>query len=226
LFERAVLKAEHWNRRELTMETDQSRLRGFAVGILLALVITLTIIGSLEDLERALHWSLRATARLSFVFWFVTFVASPLQVAGPQRLGRWLCSRRSSFGLALAGSHFVHISTVATLLLLYAHTTVPLIIKVFGGFGVVVLSIMATISFSSPRRWLGPHKWALIHRLGTWYLGILFSYGLLLHPVLRERLTSPIYLPFVTLIVIALLLRLRVAIRTLSAKPLLDGFRS
>jgi DMSO/TMAO reductase YedYZ heme-binding membrane subunit len=161
--------------------------------------------------HEAVLLALQSTARLSFLFWLSTFIATPALSCGAQRLAILLKARRSALGFAFVGSHIVHLSLNVVLKLQYPDTVFPLFILVFGGLGVITMLALAVSSFPSVRLALGS-GFSKLHSSGTWYLAAVFAYGLLLQPIMRQQLFTVLYLPFFVLMLAALGMRLFAAL--------------
>lgn len=117
----------------------------------------------------------RYTARLSFVLFLAVFLLSPAaRVAG----GTWLRAalrERRGLGLSFAAAHFTHLAALVTALLALGEPP-ALLTVVFGGFGYVLLAVMALTSTDAAVRYLGPRNWRRLHSFGLYYLWFIFTY--------------------------------------------------
>ena len=115
----------------------------------------------------------RLTARFSF-FWFITaWSASALAKLWP---GGWrgvLLRRRRAVGLGFAAAHFVHLGALLIAVLVFA-TPRSLTTIYGGGFGYVMVALMALTSNDWSVRTLGPRNWKLLHTLGGIVIAAIF----------------------------------------------------
>jgi methionine sulfoxide reductase heme-binding subunit len=187
---------------QIRVETSPILLRCLACGAVLSATVGWYAFQNPPIGTDGFRFALRLTARASFVFWFLTFVAGPLasiQQAAASPLLRW----RPRLGLAFAGAHLVHMGLVLTIpLLIKIHY--PAFIIVFGGTGAIIAGMLALTSFRAVRKHIALRTWKLLHRGGIWYLGIMFSYGFLWRPLTEGTVVKPLYWPFTIAIVTAL----------------------
>lgn len=115
----------------------------------------------------------RLTARFSF-FWFITaWSASALAKLWP---GGWrgvLLRRRRAVGLGFAAAHFVHLGALLIAVLVFA-TPRSLTTIYGGGFGYVMVALMALTSNDWSVRTLGPRNWKLLHTIGGIVIAAIF----------------------------------------------------
>lgn len=115
----------------------------------------------------------RLTARFSF-FWFITaWSASALARLWP---GGWrgvLLRRRRAVGLGFAAAHFVHLGALLIAVLVFA-TPRSLTTIYGGGFGYVMVALMALTSNDWSVRTLGPRNWKLLHTIGGIVIAAIF----------------------------------------------------
>lgn len=115
----------------------------------------------------------RLTARFSF-FWFITaWSASALAKLWP---GGWrgvLLRRRRAVGLGFAAAHFVHLGALLIAVLVFA--TPRSVTTIYGGgFGYVMVALMALTSNDWSVRTLGPRNWKLLHTIGGIVIAAIF----------------------------------------------------
>src|SRR5512144_3355780 len=67
----------------------------------------------------ATELALRTTARVSFVWFMLAFVASPLQQVRPSRVSDWLMRRRRAFGVIFGLSMSIHVGFILRLYALH-----------------------------------------------------------------------------------------------------------
>lgn len=107
----------------------------------------------------------RLTARFSF-FWFITaWSASALAKLWPGGWRTVLLRRRRAVGLGFAAAHFVHLAALLIAVLVFA-TPRSLTTIYGGGFGYVMVALMALTSNDWSVRTLGPRNWKLLHTFG------------------------------------------------------------
>ena len=141
----------------------------FLVGIT-ALLGSLILAPTYETVHEGYGYGLRVTARVTFAFFMLAYVARPLV-----RLfatGRWLVRHRRYLGLMAALSHTVHFGYV----LLYFYSVdevVDLGTKILGGLGFVLFWLMALTSNDAAVRKLGPW-WKRLHLFGMHYNWLIF----------------------------------------------------
>ena len=167
-------------------------------GLVLVIVCAcLTVAGWTES---GLRLAVRVTARTSLVLFLAVFLASALQARWPGSVTTWLRRNRRYVGLAFAISHGLHLLAILALRRDFPETFahVPWVTVVLGGFGFVVVAVLAATSSDAAVRWLGERRWAGVHRFGVYYLWTIFA-------VTYAR-TS---LPLAAALVLALVLRLR-----------------
>lgn len=147
------------------------------VPYLLALTLLL-VVGVLDFLRFADNVDLasaitRHTARLAFLFFFITFTISVWRTWRRTELTAWLMRQRRHFGLSFALLHFIHLAALSTLFVLLEERP-DVVTVVFGGLGYVLLAAMALTSNRYSRRLLG-RGWRVLHLTGCWYLWLIFT---------------------------------------------------
>jgi hypothetical protein len=68
---------------------------------------------------------LRTTARVSFVWFILAFIASPLQQLRPSRAGAWLLGHRRALGVTFGLSMSIHVCFIVRLFALHAPARPP-----------------------------------------------------------------------------------------------------
>ena len=115
----------------------------------------------------------RLTARFSF-FWFITaWSASALAKLWP---GGWrgvLLRRRRAVGLGFAAAQFGQLGALVIAVLVLA-TPRSLTTIYGGGFGYVMVALMALTSNDWSVRTLGPRNWKLLHTIGGIVIAAIF----------------------------------------------------
>jgi sulfoxide reductase heme-binding subunit YedZ len=142
--------------------------------------------------EAGLRALVRFTVRVSFVVFAVVYAAAPLRRLHPAPATRWLLRNRRYLGVSFAWAHGLHGLAIALLALLLGDSfAVDSATRLGGGLAYVLIAAMAFTSFDRAARWLGPHRWALLHRAGLHWLWFIFALNWT--GSLGE---SPGYLPF------------------------------
>ena len=137
--------------------------RGEAALIVAATLLSLTLAGTIlavgEAGREATRLVLRATARLSFVYFILAFVASPLARLRPGPVSGWLVRHRRAFGVAFGASMTVHVGCILRLYALYAPERPPMVTDadfLIGIPGLVLVGLMTVTSLVAVRRRLAP----------------------------------------------------------------------
>jgi methionine sulfoxide reductase heme-binding subunit len=186
---------------------------GLAAGLLLA-------IGTDAD---ATELALRTTARMSFVWFMLAFVASPLEELRPGRLSAWLVRRRRALGVVFGVSMLVHVGFILRLFALHAPARPPMVTDAdfFVGIpGLLLVAAMTVTSLDALRRRLGPTAWKRLHATGIWVVWSIF-FLCLIDSVGRKATDHPVlaYHLFIAVLVAGLALRLAAAHRRRAPVP-------
>ena len=159
-----------------------------------------------------LLWT-RYSAHLAFVFLLLAFSASTLKVLVNNAQTRGLVRYRRQLGLGFATAHTFHLVALILFLSNLEGYSVDASLAV-AGFGYVVTALLALTSNDYSVRRLGPAKWKQLHAIGIsilmLYFFVAFSGRLLTN-------FAPIYAVYVALIAAAVVAKLRVKRRTLTA---------
>ena len=159
-----------------------------------------------------LLWT-RYSAHLAFVFLLLAFSASTLKAVVNNAQTRGLVRYRRQLGLGFATAHTFHLVALILFLSNLEGYSVDASVAV-AGFGYVVTALLALTSNDYSVRRLGPAKWKQLHTVGIsilmLYFFVAFSGRLLTN-------FAPIYAVYVALIATAVVAKLRVKRRTLTA---------
>jgi methionine sulfoxide reductase heme-binding subunit len=157
--------------------------------------------------EESLRIAIRNTARTSCLLFISAFIASALRHFSKHNLVQWLRKNRRYLGLSMAISHSFHALAIISLAFLTAD---PYLSNNHGGnLGYLFIIAMTITSFKPTANLLGSRGWLILHTVGMYYLWLAFIYTFASR--LNESLT--LYIPFVSLLAIALIIRL-LALRT------------
>lgn len=186
------------------MKASQYPLQRWNIVGWTTLMITLIFLGILivhGINEQSTRIAIRLTARTSCLLFVCAFVASPLRYFWSNNLTQWLRVNRRYLGVAMAVSHGFHAIAIIGLAILT--TDASLSNNHGGNLGYFFIIVMTVTSFQPTAALLGHRNWKILHTVGMYYLWLAFiysfSYGL-------EK-SLVIYLPFVSLLAIAILLR-------------------
>lgn len=176
-----------------------------------SLTVAATILVAGAGGREATRLALRATARVSFVYFVLALVASPLLRLAPSPWTTWLRRRRRAFGVAFGFSMTVHVFCILRLYALYAPTRPPMVTDTdfsIGIPGLVLVALMTVTSVVAVRRRLPPAWWARLHRVGIWVVWAIF-FLCLVDSVGRKETAHPLaaYWSFIAVLLAALALR-------------------
>jgi DMSO/TMAO reductase YedYZ heme-binding membrane subunit len=158
--------------------------------------------------EPGLRLTLRMSARISFILFILTFLASPLHALAPGPLTEQLRANRRSLGLAFALAHFTAGVCVTTYVSLYPDSfyavTYPLQ-RIGGTVGFLAIATMVVTSFDATKKWMTFRQWKVLHSVCLYFISInyLVSFG---RRVVLHR--DPFYAPFLALLLVAFAIRL------------------
>ena len=159
-----------------------------------------------------LLWT-RYSAHLAFVFLLLAFSASTLKAVVNNAQTRGLVRYRRQLGLGFATAHTFHLVALILFLSNLEGYSVDASVAV-AGFGYVVTALLALTSNDYSVRRLGPAKWKQLHAIAIsiliLYFFVAFSGRLLTN-------FAPIYAVYVALIATAVVAKLRVKRRTMTA---------
>ncbi len=119
--------------------------------------------------------TLRLTAFSSLLIFLLLFIARPLRQLLDSPLTRTLKENRRYFGIALAGSHTVHL----VLIVIYVFGEgVPFQTLFIGGVAYAFLYLMLITSFDAPAAAIGAVAWRRLHKAGLYWIGGTFTFTL------------------------------------------------
>jgi sulfoxide reductase heme-binding subunit YedZ len=145
--------------------------------------------------EAGLRALTRLTVRVSFTVFVVVYAAAPLRRLFPAPATRWLARNRRYLGVSFAWAHGLHAIAIAMLARRLGDAfEADAATLVGGGLGYLLTAAMALTSFDRTARWLGPRRWALLHRAGLHWLWFIFALN---WTVLAA--SAAIYVPFAAL---------------------------
>ena len=162
--------------------------------------------------EASIRLVIRATARNSCILFVAAFIASSLYKIWPGKISKWLLKNRRYLGISLAVSHTYH--AIANICLLVITSGAAYKSDPGGTLGYIFLIAMTVTSFDRAASLIGKTAWKLLHTVGMYYLWLGFTYVFFLQ--LEESMF--IYLPFFSLLIIAIIVRLTNLIMTQKLK--------
>lgn len=168
--------------------------------------------------------ALRTTARVSFFWFMLVFIAAPLQQLRPSRFSAWLLRRRPALGVTFGLSMSIHVAFILRLYVVHAPQRPPMVTEAdffIGIPGLVLVALLTVTSLASLKRWLGPLAWRRLHVIGIWVVWAIF-FLCLVDSVGRKTTAYPFlaYHLFIGLLLIALGLRLWAARRRTQSERL------
>ncbi len=143
--------------------------------MLVASAVVLTTFDKNGTDEATVVLTLRLTAFSSFLIYLLLFVARPLRQLLDSRLTRALKDNRRYFGIALAGSHTVHLMLIVNYVL---GPGVPFQTLFIGGVAYSFLYLMLITSFDAPAAAIGPVAWRRLHKAELYWIGGTFTFTL------------------------------------------------
>ena len=159
-----------------------------------------------------LLWT-RYSAHLAFVFLLLAFSASTLKALVNNAQTRGLVRYRRQLGLGFATAHTFHLIALILFLSNLEGYSIDASVAV-AGFGYVVTAVLALTSNDYSVRRLGPVKWKQLHTVG---ISILMLYFLVAFSGRLLTNFAPIYAVYVSLIATAVVAKLRVKRRIMTA---------
>jgi methionine sulfoxide reductase heme-binding subunit len=184
--------------------------------VLAAALLSFSVAGAVlvagDHGREATRLALRLTARLSFVYFVLAFVASPLARLRPGRVTGWLVRRRRAFGVAFGASMTIHVGCILRLYSLYAPARPPMVTDadfLIGIPGLVLVALMTVTSLVAIRRRMPARAWKRLHTIGLYVVWSIF-FLCLVDSVSRKETLHPVvgYYAFITVLLSAMALRL------------------
>lgn len=169
----------------------------------------------------ATELALRTTARVSFVWFMLAFIASPLQQLRPSRVSAWLLSHRRALGVIFGLNMSIHVCFILRLYALHAPARPPMVTEAdffIGIPGLVLVALLTITSLESLKQRLGPIAWHRLHTTGIWVVWAIF-FLCLVDSVGRKATAHPVlaYYAFIVVLLLGMAMRVFAARR---GKPL------
>jgi methionine sulfoxide reductase heme-binding subunit len=155
-----------------------TRWRLFGVLAIMVSLVAAAAYALAPDKVQALQYTVRATARTSFLLFLAVFTASSLLKLLPSALTKALTRERRFIGLSFAYSQFLHAVVLAAYIITApaafwtgrtAATNVP------GSIGYLMIVLLTVTSFTAPARLIGRKNWKVLHRTGVWIIAFIFA---------------------------------------------------
>ena len=170
-----------------------------------ALILAAVVIAVLGAGEKGTGAALRATARFSFLLFWIAYSGAALSALFGAKF-QPLKQHAREFGLAFAAAHLVHIGLVGWLCWIGAAPSVGTF--VFFGVAVIFTYLLALFSIGNVQRALGPRWWWLLRTVGMNYITYAFFVDFMNNPLHGGIKHVVTYLPFAILAVAGPFLRL------------------
>ena len=170
-----------------------------------ALGLAAVVLGTLGAGARGTDVALAATARLSFLLFWIAYTGSALATLFGRTFQPFR-QRAREFGLAFASAHLVHIGLVVWLCLIGA--VPPVSTFVFFGIALFWTYLLALFSIGGLHQALNPKIWWLVRAVGLNYIAYAFAVDFLNHPVDGGIKHVVAYLPFALLAIAGPIIRL------------------
>ena len=161
--------------------------------------------------------ALRTTARVSFVWFMLAFIASPLEEVRPSRVSAWLLRYRRGLGVVFGLSMSIHVGFILRLFALHAPARPPMVTDadfLIGIPGLVLVALLTVTSIESIKQRLSPTAWQRLHTTGIWVVWAIFLLCLI-DSVGRKTTAHPVlaYYTFIAVLLAGVGLRLAAARR-------------
>ena len=148
------------------------------VGALAALVMGVALVlNGLSNL--GWHAAVRVTAVFAYPFWLLAYTAGPLARLAPGPGTRALRKRRRAVGLAFFVAQYVHLAAILGLVRIEPEILDDPVGVYGGGFGFLLIGLMAATSNDRAVERLGGKNWTRLHRFGQLTVAIVYlaTYG-------------------------------------------------
>ena len=154
--------------------------------------------------DKSLLWA-RYTARISFFFFLISFIAGSIHYFFSNAFTRSIKSNRRYIGLSFALTHSVHlVALISFFVSINQNPDTDTLAG--GGLAYLAMYIMALTSNDNAVRKIGFKRWKLIHKVGANYIAFIFAFTYL-GRVTREEFSSVEYDLLFSIIIGAFLLR-------------------
>ena len=156
------------------MNKNLSIFRWLFSVIFISIVVLIYLLLNNSADEKLLLWT-RYTARVSFIYFIISYCSSSLYYFFPNILTSLIKTDRRYIGLSFAFAHFIHL-----IALIYYHLTMNegpnMFLIFFGGFGYIATFIMVITSNDKAVQKLGFSFWKRLHFICINYVAVIFTY--------------------------------------------------
>lgn len=172
------------------------------------ITLSLLYFGSVFSLygltEESTRICIRISARISFVFFCLAFMASGLQYLYKGQFTFWMLMNRKFIGITFAIIHLIHLCLLGILQLEFhpVFELADIASLIGGGVAYVFIVIMLITSFDAIKSKISSNNWKMTHTIGGYWIAAVFltSYG-------KRALSEWEYIPLLCLLLVTLLLR-------------------
>lgn len=195
----------------------RSDRRFVVIGTLLNAMFALTLAWWAGTGREGTQLALRMTARVSFAWFMLAFLASPLHALRPSHATRRLLRRRRALGVTFGLSMAIHVGFILRLFLLYSPERPPMVTDadfLVGIPGLLLVAAMTLTSAAALRRRLDPAAWKRLHVVGLWAAWAIF-FLCLVDSVGRKETSHPLLAYGLFIAILLAGAGLRLAARTL-----------
>ncbi|OUR63964.1 hypothetical protein A9Q79_09455 [Methylophaga sp. 42_25_T18] len=165
--------------------------------------------------EDSVRWAIRRSVDIAFVFFFLSFGASAIQLLFQSTFSAWLLRNRRYLGISFGIAFLTHASLILLLANLYPE---PFMSDITAGviyMGITAFSLTALMTVSSNNaavKLLGRRLWTSLHTVGGYFLLVIFTTTYL------GKLEHAFFWPFSLAVVSLICLRLYKITNRLKAK--------
>jgi hypothetical protein len=163
-----------------------------AYATLVVAAIQLAVFALIGTNEEGVRMAIRASARTSLLLFGAAFTASSLYWLAPGVFTRWLLRNRRYLGVSFAASHAIHLAAIVALAYAF-DVELPMLTKVFGGLGYVMIAAMTATSSDAAVELLGARRWSMVHGFGARYVWLVFFLSYLPMPGEQPRLGPALF---------------------------------
>ena len=188
-----------------------------AAGTTVNLAVAATLFAAAGTDSAGTELALRMTARVSFVWFMLVFVAAPLHRLRASPASAWLLRRRRALGVTFGLSMAIHVGCILRLYALHAPERPPMVTEsdLFIGIPALVLVGLLTLtSLDALKRQLSSAAWRRLHTTGIWVVWAIF-FLCLVDSVGRKTTAHPFLAYYLFIAVLLLTAGLRLAARRL-----------
>ncbi|MCC6796138.1 MAG: hypothetical protein IT366_13545 [Candidatus Hydrogenedentes bacterium] len=180
------------------------KITGFTFLAVIAMCVTVFLRMGFNEL--AVRLLVRDTARVSVTLFILAFTASSLYALVRSAPTRWLLQNRRYIGVAFAVAHGVHFAMLGILFYAFPHPFreyLGAVTLIGGGTAYLFILLMTATSFDRTAALIGPRAWGVLHKVGAYYIWVLFAQS-----YIPRAVRDPWYIPFAGLVVAGLLVRI------------------